>query len=139
MEPKLYILMRSDMDSLNPGKAMAQASHATSQFEHAVRTRIVGGDSDIANAYERWRGEGGGFGTTIVLDVGGGGELKTVVEHYQRSVKFLAGITVDPTYPILDGRALHTLSIETCGYVFTPGAGFSGSDTNVLDGLALYA
>ena len=28
----LYILMRTDMDSLNPGKAMAQASHASNAF-----------------------------------------------------------------------------------------------------------
>ena len=31
-EPVLYILMRSDMVSLNPGKAMAQAAHAANCF-----------------------------------------------------------------------------------------------------------
>ena len=32
MNPILYILMRTDMTSLNAGKAMAQASHATNAF-----------------------------------------------------------------------------------------------------------
>ena len=32
MTPVLYILMRTDMTSLNAGKAMAQASHATNAF-----------------------------------------------------------------------------------------------------------
>ena len=30
--PVLYILMRNDMKSMNPGKAMAQASHASNAF-----------------------------------------------------------------------------------------------------------
>ena len=32
MTPVLYILMRTDMNSMNPGKAMAQASHASNAF-----------------------------------------------------------------------------------------------------------
>ena len=32
MTPVLYILMRTDLNSMNPGKAMAQASHAGSAF-----------------------------------------------------------------------------------------------------------
>ena len=30
--PVLYIIMRNDLDSMNPGKAMAQASHASNAF-----------------------------------------------------------------------------------------------------------
>ena len=33
--PVLYILMRKDLKSMNPGKAMAQASHAANAFVHS--------------------------------------------------------------------------------------------------------
>ena len=40
MTPVLYILMRTDMDSMNPGKAMAQASHASNAFVSNAEPRI---------------------------------------------------------------------------------------------------
>ena len=41
MTPLLYILMRNDMDSMNPGKAMAQASHASNQFVATTAYRCI--------------------------------------------------------------------------------------------------
>ena len=44
----LYILMRTDMDSMNPGKAMAQASHASNTFVFRFGKE---------NLVKQWQGE----------------------------------------------------------------------------------
>ena len=61
MTPLLYILMRNDMDSMNPGKAMAQASHASNQFVATLPT-------DAYDIYNEWL-QCNGFGTVLVLEV----------------------------------------------------------------------
>ena len=50
MKPVLYILMRTDMDSMNPGKAMAQASHASNQFV-AEYQEHAGCSKELYNCY----------------------------------------------------------------------------------------
>ena len=66
MIPVLYILMRTDMDSMNPGKAMAQASHASNTFVHSVEP---GYNVDEA-LFDAWQKETQqGFGTVLVLGV----------------------------------------------------------------------
>jgi Peptidyl-tRNA hydrolase PTH2 len=124
MNPTLYILMRRDMDSMNPGKAMAQAAHAANQFIHKCS------DRDLESALDMWTGEayvdGGpegrqisGFGTTIVLGVWSQRELEDIVRSAQ-SDHFEAGTVLDNTYPLKDGKAHHYFPVVTCGYVFTP-------------------
>lgn len=111
MVPMLYILMRTDLDSLNAGKAMAQAAHAANQFVFEND-----GDEDVF----RWTQETNqGFGTTIVLAVSGEDELDSYVLLAQ-SDGFYAGVTHDPSYPIRDGNVIHTIPLNTCGYVFSP-------------------
>ena len=112
-EPTLYILMRSDMLSLNPGKAMAQAAHAANQFASVARTIKEDGFQDWENQTDA------AFGTTIVLDAGGEEELFTAVEAAQ-DAGYLADIVLDPTYPVRDGGVTHVLPVVTCGYAFTP-------------------
>lgn len=56
---RLYILMRTDLQSMTPGRAMAQASHASNAFIHKH-----GGRPDV----KEWqRQTKQGFGTVIVL------------------------------------------------------------------------
>ena len=107
--PQLYILMRTDMDSMNPGKAMAQAAHAANQFRHEHE------GVDL----RKWENETRkGFGTTIVLGVGSEEELQNCIEDAQQD-SIAAGIVHDPTYPLKDGTCLHLIPVNTCGYVFT--------------------
>lgn len=105
--PVLYILMRTDMDSMNPGKAVAQGSHATAQFINTV------GDNELFRA---WQQEGNWFGTTITLGVTGW-QLEKLVE-FAEDADYVTGLTVDPEYPLRDGSVLHLLPLPTCGYVF---------------------
>ena len=124
--PFLYILMRTDLESMNPGKAVAQGSHAANQFVHDIdymRGNIIIGDMHTLheqtneNMYQYWKGRSGdGFGTTICLDVNDD-DLHRIVEMGKR-MRLAANITHDPSYPIRDGDVTHFIPLDTCGYIF---------------------
>lgn len=138
--PVLYILMRTDLPSMNPGKAMAQASHASNAFSHYMR--IVKCEDDDAvlceSLHNEWANQTGqGFGTVLVLAVSEQQMLSAV--KVAKAVGLHAGIVSDPTYPYrVDAEVakfidpvFHTLdpipgdgyvtcfrSEETCAWVF---------------------
>lgn len=126
MNPVLYILMRTDTASLNPGKAMAQAVHAGNALEtHCGREIQVGlleGDPSVealGDAYYTWKNQTSqGFGTTIVL----GGSMSLISMDVKRlqGLGYLADIVHDPSYPIRDGDVTHLIPLDTCAYVFAP-------------------
>jgi len=108
--PILYILMRSDLDSMNAGKGMAQAAHAANAFvKHAEKKNDKLVDSWINSTKQ-------GFGTTIVLAVDGV-ELQDLIDNAQ-GLGLIAGIVHDPSYPVRDGSVTHLIPLDTCGYVF---------------------
>ena len=131
-DPYLYILMRSDLESLNPGKMVAQGAHAANQFAYAMGkvranvARMADQDSDyraprhtieLMAMFNQWEtSTPQGFGVTITLDVTGP-ILPLVVEAAER-MKLPAGVTHDPSYPIRDGSVTHLIPLDTCGYVF---------------------
>lgn len=136
-EPYLYILMRNDLASMNPGKAVAQGSHGANQMvfealagtnrdeDPKVRLRKVAlaiiealdGDPDPrAHLLLEWMTAANGFGTAIVLSVNEA-EMRETVSVAQ-AAGLHAGLCHDPTYPLKDGKALHLIPLDTCGYVF---------------------
>jgi hypothetical protein len=127
--PYLYILMRSDMESLNPGKMVAQGAHAANQFAFNMNKLKAAyhhpvGDATLTETtgllidmFAQWEtSTPDGFGVTICLDVNGT-QLPLVVAAAQQ-MNLCAGVTHDPSYPLLDGKVLHLLPLDTCGYVF---------------------
>ena len=108
--PKLYILMRNDLFSLNPGKAMAQASHASSQFLFNYYN-LLNKDYDLNNQYkinqehiENWLNEGCGFGTTLVFEC-----PKYLIEDFIKNEvehNYINGTVLDETYPFLGQKEL---------------------------------
>lgn len=118
-EPTLYILMRTDMDSMNPGKAMAQAAHAANAFiRDAARPEAY--SVFIHAAVEEWEeSTDQGFGTTITLAVSSEREMDEIVNAAAEE-NLPAAVIHDPTYPLRDGAVTHLLPINTCAYVFTP-------------------
>lgn len=118
---RLYILMRTDMASMNPGKAMAQASHAYGALKVAIR-HSLGQPEHAAHVsrYFAWQKQTDqDFGTTIVL---GGSEREiedavTFVKNYQGG-QIIAGWVFDPTYPLVDGAVTHLVPVQTCAFVF---------------------
>jgi hypothetical protein len=95
----LYILMRTDLPSMNAGRAMAQASHAANQFIHENERLADGGENMLV---KQWAMETrGGFGTAIVLSA--------TLDDIERAVKNVgpterAAKVVDPSY----GRMVST-------------------------------
>ena len=116
MTPVLYILMRTDMDSMNPGKAMAQASHASNAFvSNAEPGYNI--DEELFNAWQESTPQK--FGTVLVLGVTEV-QMRTAVEVAESFGvdKFPCDIIHDPTYPLQDGDTTHFIPVDTCGYIF---------------------
>lgn len=89
----LYIFVRNDLPSMNAGKAMAQASHASAQFVNILSNDKTEMDK---NYFDEWLNEGEGFGTTIVLE----GSLENIKKIlYKYSDDWWQGDIIDVTYP----------------------------------------
>jgi len=139
--PVLYILMRTDLPSMNPGKAMAQASHASNAFVHMMDT----GDKEYLGEklsksdelFNKWTNETSqGFGTVLVLGVTEA-QMRTA-NLVADKLGFVADIVTDPTYPaFLDKEAVNIDDVrwtspcipagdktvtfrmeDTCGFIF---------------------
>jgi len=141
MTPVLYILMRNDLPSMNAGKAMAQASHASNAMVH-------NSDCDaFRKSVKEWQGQTAqGFGTVLVLAANKAETLAVLDAARAMDSKFgnfLSDKVIDPTYPyrvdgetaqlipsdiwdtaprpeITDPKATYTLcrAEMTCAYVF---------------------
>lgn len=111
----LYILMRNDMDSLNPGKAVAQGAHAANVFADQMRYTTL-----FKKEYNKWAGKRG-YGTTITLSA----SKKEIEELDSSNVEYPMDLIIDETYPLKDGKTTHYFPCLTCGYIFAP-RGFHG-------------
>jgi peptidyl-tRNA hydrolase len=129
MNEVLYILMRNDLPSMNAGKAMAQASHASNQL-----TKTYGSTMSVKSWQEQTRN---GFGTVLVL-AGNKDQIGEAIMK-ARGASFMAELVSDPSYPYRADKELAALIPEktdaiprvensngftlwryeiTCGYVF---------------------
>src|SRR5260221_1273258 len=95
--PYLYLLMRNDLPSMNPGKLAAQAAHVANQFvqDLAKRCKQYPDEKYFFNLYKEWK-EDRGFGTTITLGSG----LFNINKLGAGDLDILSGIVYDPTYPM---------------------------------------
>lgn len=122
--PVLYILMRTDLASMNAGKGMAQASHASNAFWKHINDKFFNADEIKVGSYTEtvrlaniWQLETPqGFGTVLVLGVNEI-EMRTAVDVADK-VGYVSGVVHDPTYPLVDGDFCHFLPLDTCGYIF---------------------
>jgi len=113
IKPVLYILMRNDLESLNAGKAMAQASHASNAFVK----KISSSNENDKELYELWKNETNqDFGTVIVLAVNEQ-KMNSVIDNAKK-IGLVCDIIHDPTYPLIDGNFCHYIPLNTCGFVF---------------------
>lgn len=112
----LYILMRTDMDSMNPGKACAQASHASSKFvfdSHFGKYMSRESEQECNEWMEQSKA---GFGTTITLAI----PSENALAHWLDKANDLEvpwGLVFDETYPVQDGAVTHLVPVGTCGYI----------------------
>jgi hypothetical protein len=119
----LYILMRNDMDSLNPGKAVAQGAHAAHMFmnrmSNAYNSRHFEGEvyNPHQKEYRKW-GRVLGYGTTITLE-GNEAQIQEALSAAARD-GYENDQVIDPTYPLKDGKVTHYFPCMTCAYIFAP-------------------
>lgn len=135
--PYLLILMRNDMASMSPGRAAAQASHATSMFTLNAEAKVAMGedprpifaDEHGLPGYVEWKeSTNQHYGTAIVVAVNGA-QLTSYVTM-AKETGYQAEIVSDPSYGVKDGNVTHFLPIETCGYIFV-----NRNDNLVFDNL----
>jgi peptidyl-tRNA hydrolase len=128
----LYIIVRNDLDSMNPGKAIAQGSHAANAFVKEVND-VEPDCSDLIT----WQNETKqGFGTVYVLEANEADMTDTI--NRMSSLGYYANTILDPTYPILDGKICHHISLVTCGYVFVPKKDTDLVASLIMGGLPLH-
>lgn len=118
-EPMVAVLMRNDMDSLNPGKACAQANHASNALHHQIECGLDKHDSRIKGLYQQWRSmTTQGFGTVLVYAC----KVEMLGRYTQVALdnRLVSGHVIDPSYPVRDGKVTHSIDIITCSYIFGP-------------------
>lgn len=111
-----YVLMRTDLASMNPGKAMAQSHHNYGALKRAVRDSR---DGELKKQYLAWQETTEqDYGTVIVLG-GSGDDIDWVLTDAKRSkARVVCGWVWDDKYPLWDGGALHTFRLNTNAFVF---------------------
>ena len=117
MAPRLYIIMRRDIQDMNPGKSAAQAAHAQADFDAWTRVIKQQPDQygDLIAEFDVWK-EDRNFGVTLVLH-----ETLATINQIVDNTTFSA-VTVDPTYPWRNWYGEMFFSNEiTCAWVFVCG------------------
>lgn len=147
MTPYFYILMRTDLASMNAGKAVAQGSHAAHQFQTFMEGLMKQTQDDIIRRagltadpttdgvgeairegsfvqktnmlYEQWLTEGSPDAGfgTAITLEVNGDQLESTIAA-AAAAGFAAQVTHDPTYPITDGLVTHLIPLNTCGFIF---------------------
>lgn len=140
--------MRTDLPSMNAGKAMAQASHASNAFVDMAKDDIHDERAALTKAWQNETPQG--FGTVLVLGCNGEQMSRIVLEA--RAKFLIAGTVVDPSYPYrVTGEVANLIhphgaydnskevtlfrNEKTCGFVFGDKDGLAG---NVVAELRLH-
>ena len=130
MKPTLYIIMRTDIQDMNPGKAIAQACHAQADFDVAIAATKDGNTPELVLEWNAWKGDNS-FGRTIVLTA----ELNVIKDIIANTE--MSGTTVDSTYPWKNWDGEHFVSkAATCGWLFV--SDVSSNDITFVKDLPLH-
>lgn len=139
-DSRLYCFMRSDLASLNSGKAVAQGMHGANGIMEMMMTVLLdlrdGGDQyrvyePAIAAFSEWRHSAGkrrdhhpemnqGFGATIVKAVTER-QMRAIIDAGRR-MGVPCGIVFDPSYPLVDGDSFHEIPLDTCAFMFVGSA-----------------
>ena len=119
---RLYILMRNDLASMSPGRACAQASHASNHCVAELRKNPDYESGWFQTMLDTWeQSTKQHFGTAIVLAVSNNELSKiwaSLALNTASSDNLAFGITHDPSYAVKDGLTTHYIPLDTCGWIF---------------------
>jgi len=110
--PVLYVFVRTDMNSMTPGKAQAHSGHAANAFvQRNVIEPMKHGD-DINPLVQEWMSATSqGFGTQINLKAPWAAVVDAVNQAEQMG--FAQGVVIDPTYPYTVDAEIFSLIYPT--------------------------
>lgn len=153
--PVLYVLARSDLDSLNPGKLAAQVAHSATQLSEYMY-RETDEDSLLRITYKKWTDQAFRFGTVITLAATKEQLLDFSEIELDEFLPIVKDDTIDPTYPffvnkeyldilrecdkivsfnkIEENRYIATRREHTCSWIF----GMKSDVSKYVDKLNLY-
>lgn len=129
-QARLYVIPRTDMETMTPGRAIAQATHAATKMIFDIHNvpEDDGDFTELSQMLEDYLDEANGFGTTIVLkpksefdqDEEFAYLSKKLIEESDDFVyPAISNIVIDPEYFIKDGRTTHIIpNVTTCMYFF---------------------
>lgn len=118
---RLYLLVRSDLPSMNAGKAIAQGSHAAN---HALFNLKKSRNQQFKKWLKEWENQANidgacqGFGTCISL-MCNEEELNGVLD-LNRANGMPAGFVIDTTYPYQFQNQRLFMPAKTAGWIFGP-------------------
>lgn len=119
-----FILMRNDLESLNPGKAMAQAAHASNALDKFLQENFMRREfNGVWPSYEEWmRQTDSGFGICLVYEPSDNPFIDAWprIERFINSISWPKILVFDPSYPIRDGSVTHLIPLHTCAAFFAP-------------------
>ena len=96
--PVLYVIVRNDLQSMNPGKAEAHSGHASNAFvDETIVVPLLNGDKPNGLAMHWRKGTSQGFGTQINLNANFA-QMKTAVA-VAKSLEYVAELVTDTSYP----------------------------------------
>lgn len=133
---RLYFIVRTDMDSMTPGRVAAQVSHATSHAKQTIENATPHNPS--REMLKKWEAETSqAFGTAIVLD---GNKIESIVETVEalQDLGIAAGLVLDPTYSIADGDVTHYVPAFTVGWALVDVKNSPTPAITILKGFELY-
>lgn len=118
-----YVLVRNDLPSLNPGKAMAQVLHAGHQMMYHLSEHPL-----VKNYLKQGiEGSADGFNTAIVLAASKNQILSTMrLAHVAGSDIILCRKVYDPTYPFVVDLEIADLINNVNGVTVVTETGVSG-------------
>lgn len=119
----LYLIVRTDMDSMTPGRVAAQTAHGHGAMEEMINDAEY--DDLLLTTWLNWKSYRG-FGTTIVLrdtDIDSNKfsleEINLEIINDEEYLKpIISTYVVDETYPVQDGSVVHLISVKTVLAVF---------------------
>lgn len=115
---KLYMLVRTDLASMTPGRIAAQCAHAAHIFVNDIQEYWLDGDQEewVVKNYWSWvNSTAQGYGTVIVLNGGTESDIDALMdkeEYYSRWV-------IDQEYHLRDGDFTHLIKdVATVAFFF---------------------
>ena len=117
--PILYVFVRTDMNSMTPGKAQAHSGHAANAFVFKNYISRLNAGHKVPDAVLEWMTSTPfGFGTQINLKAPWD-EVPGIVDRVNQDKSGVAEVIIDPTYPYLVNAELVRL-IEPSIHTMAP-------------------